>query len=176
MRFPMTLGGITRVITFGTLLMLVVMIPMQFFVVLRHVPLPELKFIALGVLMLVTAVLVFTVLVAPRAVRVTANKVSVERLFWPDFQVPLREVTSVEEGPVITLMGKVRRVAGNGGLMGFTGFFHVAEVGLVRCWATRLGRPTVLVRRGSQKPLLLGVDDPAGLLTALRRATHRSVS
>ena len=38
--------------------------------------------------------------------------------------------------------------------------YEAPEVGLVRCWATRLGRPTVLVRRGSEKPLLLGVDDP----------------
>lgn len=57
--------------------------------------------------------------------------------------------------------------------MGFTGLFHVSDVGLVRCWATRLGVPTVLVRRGRERPLLLGVDDPAGLLQALRRAPHR---
>jgi hypothetical protein len=55
-----------------------------------------------------------------------------------------------------------------------TGLFHVVDVGLVRCWATRLGEKTVVVRRADERPLLLGVDDPAGLLQALRRATHRN--
>lgn len=78
----------------------------------------------------------------------------------------------VEPGPSISLWGKVRRVAGNGGLMGFSGFFHVSGVGMVRLWATRLGVPTVLVRRAHGRPVLLGVDDPAGLERALRRAAH----
>ena len=173
MRFPMTLGGITRVITFGTLLILLVMLPLQFFVVLAHVPVAALKVPVAGVLVMVSGALLFTIAVAPRAVKVSSSKLTIERLFWRDFEVPLRLVTGVEEGPVISMMGKVRRVVGNGGLMGFTGLYHVAEVGMVRCWATRLGVPTVLVRRGDERPLLLGVDDPAGLLQALRRATRQ---
>lgn len=174
MRFPMTLGTFTRVTTIGTLTLIGLMLPFQYLMVLRHVPVPGLRFAVLGVLVLVGLMMLFTVAIAPRAVRVGPNRLSVERLFWPDFVLPLREVTGVEVGPVLSLFGKVRRLAGNGGLMGFTGLFHVAEVGLVRCWATRLGLPTVLVRRAGQRPLLLGVDDPAGLLAALRRATHRA--
>lgn len=173
MRFPMTLGTFTRVTTLGALVLIGVMLPFQYLMVLRHIPLQGIRFLVLGVLSLVALIMLFTVAIAPRAVRVGAHKLSVERLFWPDFEVPLRQVTGVEEGPVITMMGQVRRVAGNGGLMGFTGLFHVAGVGLVRCWATRLGLPTVIVRRADQRPLLLGVDDPAGLREALRRATHR---
>jgi hypothetical protein len=173
MRFPMTLGGITKVMTIGSLLILFVMLPFQYFVVLTNVPVPELKFAVLGTLALVGGVLLVTVALAPRAVRVDSRRLVVERLFWPDFEVPLRQVTAVQPGPELTMMrGQVRRVAGNGGLMGFTGLYHVSEVGLVRCWATRLGLATVLVRRGDERPLLLGVDDPAGLLQALHRATH----
>ena len=173
MRFPMTLGGFTKVTTFFSLLIIFVMLPFQFFFLLSHVPVPQLKFVVAGVLALVGGVLLVAVALAPRAVRVDSRRLVVERLLWTDFEVPLRQLTAVQPGPEITVMsGQVRRVAGNGGLMGFSGLFHVANVGLVRCWATRLGVATVLVRRGDERPLLLGVDDPEGLLQALHRATR----
>lgn len=172
MRFPMTLGGFTKVTSIASLAVLALLLPLQSFVVLRHLPAPGPRFGAVGLLLLVGGVLLFVVAIAPRAVRVDAHRLVVERLLWPDFEVPLRQVTGVELGPELTVRGRVRRVAGNGGLMGFTGLFHVTDVGLVRCWATRLGRATVLVRRGQERPLLLGVDDPAGLLRVLQRATH----
>ena len=168
----MTLGGITKAITFGSLLALSVVFPIQYFVVLRNIPVPAVKLLMMTVLSLGIASMLFVVAIAPRAVRITTNKLTVERLFWPDFELPLREVVGVEEGPAISLMGKVRRIAGTGGLMGFTGLYHVSDVGLVRLWATRLGVPTVLVRRAHARPLLLGVDDPSALLTTLRRAAR----
>jgi len=172
MRFPMTLGGLTKVTTFGSLLVLLVVVPLQFFVVLPHIPVPGVRWMALAVISAVALTLLFTVAIAPRAVRVTGSKVAIERLFWPDYEVPLREVVGVESGPPISVFGKVRRVAGNGGLMGFTGLFHLSEVGVVRLWATRLGVPTVLVRRAHGRPVLLGVDDPSALLATLRRAAR----
>lgn len=172
MRFPMTLGGLTKVTTFGSLLVLLLVLPLQYFVVLRHIPVPQVRWAALAVIAAVAFALLFTVAIAPRAVRVTASKVAIERLCWPDFVLPLREVVGVESGPPISIFGKVRRVAGNGGLMGFTGLFHLSDVGVVRLWATRLGVPTVLVRRAHGRPVLLGVDDPTGLERALRRAAH----
>lgn len=170
MRFPMTLDRSTKFITVGALLLVGLLIPLQYFVVLRQIPAPLLKSLVMGVLSLVALVLLFTVMLAPRAVRISAGMLIVERLWWRDFVLPLREVTAVEEAPPLEVFGKVWRVAGNGGLMGFTGLFHVSEIGLVRCWATRLGVPTVLVRRAGARPLLLGVDDPAALLRALRSA------
>ncbi len=172
MRFPMTLGGLTKVMTFAALAGMSVVLPLQYFVVFRHIPLPGMKLMMLGVLLLSTSSMLFMVAIAPRAVRITANKLMVERLFWPDFELPLREVVGVEEGPPISLMGKVHRVAGNGGMMGFSGLFRVSDLGLVRVWATRMGVPTVLVRRAHDRPLLLGVDDPSALLMALRRAAR----
>lgn len=172
MRFPMTLGGLAKVTTFGSMLVLLVLLPLQYFMVLPHIPVPGVRWMGLGLISLVALTLLFTVAIAPRAVRVTGSKVAIERLFWPDYEVPLREVVGVEAGPPISIFGKVRRVAGNGGLMGFTGLFHVGDVGLVRLWATRLGVPTVLVRRAHGRPVLLGVDDPTGLERALRRAAH----
>lgn len=168
----MTLGGITKAITFGSLLALCVVFPIQYFVVLRNIPVPAVKLLMMAVLSLGLASMLFVVAIAPRAVRVTGDKLKVERLFWPDFELPLREVVGVEEGPPLSIFGKVRRVAGNGGLMGFTGLFSVTGIGLVRLWATRLGVPTVLVRRAHARPLLLGVDDPSALLTTLRRAAR----
>ena len=169
MRFPMTLGPLTKVITISSLVLMSVVLPIQFFVVLRVVPTPELKGALIALVCVLALVIPFIVAIAPRAVRISQSKLSVERLFWPDFELPLREVTGVEEGPPLSLFGTVRRVAGNGGVMGFTGLFHVSQVGLVRCWVTRLGTPTVVVHRTHAKPLLLGVDDPAGLLRELRR-------
>lgn len=174
MRFPMTLGGLTKVTTVSSLLLLGLMLPFQYFMVLRHLPGTPAKVMGGVLLLAVAGTLLFTVALAPRAVRVDGHRLVVERLLWPDFVQPLRQVTGVEAGPEITLRGRVRRVAGNGGLMGFTGLFRVSEVGLVRCWATRMGVPTVLVYRGQERPLLLGVDDPAGLLRSLRRYSGRS--
>jgi hypothetical protein len=176
MRFPMTLDGFTKSITAGSLLLVGLLLQFQYFVVVQRVPSTALKVLVMGTLGAVALVLLWTVALAPRAVRVSSGKLIVERLWWFDFILPLSEVTGVEEGPPLTLFGKVWRVAGNGGLMGFTGFFHVSHVGVVRCWATRLGVPTVLVKRANAKPLLLGVDDPEGLLRELRRKVRSSAS
>lgn len=170
MRFPMTLDRLTKVITVFSLLLVGLLLPVQYFVVLRDIPLPLMKWLVISVSSAVALAMLFTVAIAPRGVRISTGRIVIERLWWFDHVIPLREVVGVEEGPPLNVLGKVWRVAGNGGLMGFTGLFHVSKIGLVRCWATRLGVPTVLVRRAGAKPLLLGVDDPSGLLRALKRA------
>ena len=48
MRFPMTLGGLTKVMTFAALAGMSVVLPIQYFVVLRHIPLPGMKLDARG--------------------------------------------------------------------------------------------------------------------------------
>ncbi|MBL8921107.1 MAG: hypothetical protein JNJ54_19750 [Myxococcaceae bacterium] len=117
----------------------------------------------------VPVALLVVLLLAPRAVRLESDAVVVERLGWRDYRIPLADIASVEAGPLLKVLGGgVWRVAGNGGLMGFTGYFFVRGLGVVRCWATRLG-PTVLVRRKSERPALLGVDDGPALLDALAR-------
>lgn len=169
----MTLGPLTKATTIASLLLVGLMLPFQYFFVLRQLPSAELKWALGAVYCLVGLVVFFAVAFAPRAVRVGPNKLLVERLSWRDFELPLREVTAIEEGPPISMLfGRVSRVAGNGGVMGVSGLFHVSQVGLVRCWATRVGTPTVLVRRAYGTPLLLGVDDPAGLMRELRLATR----
>lgn len=170
MRFPMTLGPFTKVVTAGTLGLVFVLLPAQVLLVHRSVPVACAQWVVIAVLALVAALLMGAVFVAPRAVRVEGQRLVVERLWWSDFVIPLRQVTGVTAGPPLKILGEARRVLGNGGLMGFTGLFHVRSVGTVRCWATRLNEPTVLVRRGKQRPVLLGVDDQQGLLAALARA------
>jgi hypothetical protein len=170
-RFPMTPGLMVKVVSVFSALIALVMLPLQLFVVLRYVPLAPVKWLVAAVMFATFVTLTVTFLLAPRAVRLSGGRLVVERLAWSDFSVPLRQLTSVEAGPQLKLItGEVRRVAGNGGLMGFTGLFHVKNVGLVRCWATKLETPTVLVRRSEGHPLLLGVDDAAALRAALVRA------
>lgn len=116
---------------------------------------------------LVFAILGASALMAPRAVRLTPAELRVERLLWPAFVVPLDEVTRVAPGPVARLVGDVRRLAGVGGWFWSGGLFFAKGVGRVRAWMTRLG-PTVVVHRREGLPVLLGVDDPEGLLRALQ--------
>lgn len=170
-RFPMTMGTMVKVVTAMTVFMTFVLLPVQAAMIFRFVPAGPFRWLMVGVFALTFGVLAFTFLLAPRGVRLSGGRLVVERWLWSDFSVPLRTLSSVAPGPELRLMtGEVRRVAGNGGLMGFTGLFHVRDVGVVRCWATQLARPTVLVRRTDGRPLLLGVDDASGLMTALRRA------
>jgi len=171
-RFPMTRGAMVKFATALTAVILLVVLPLQFAVLMR-VPVPEVRAVVLTVLVVVGLGLVVTVMLAPNAVRLEPGRLIVERWLWSDFSVPLRQLESAELGPELKVLGDVRRVAGNGGVMGFTGLFHVKNVGTVRCWATQLGTPTVLVRRVSGRPLLLGVDDARALLAALHRVGVR---
>ncbi|MFO0601325.1 MAG: hypothetical protein U0228_38810 [Myxococcaceae bacterium] len=169
-RFPMTTGGLVKFTTALSAVILAVVLPIQLYVVATFVPVGPLRAVVFSVLGLTVLGLGWAFLLAPRAVRLTGSRLAVERLAWTDFEVPLREVTSFSPGPAMGLLGPVRRVAGNGGLMGFTGLFHVPDVGLVRAWVTQLGVPTVIVRRAGGRPLLLGVDAPGELEAALHQA------
>lgn len=164
-RFPMTLGRLAQVVTGLVAVLLVALL----FVPLQQLPLPLMVSVPM-VLGPVAVTLLLAILWAPRAVRLEQEDLLVERLFWPAFRIPLRDIELAEEGPVLRMVnGEAKRVAGNGGLMGFTGLFWVKSVGVARMWATRLGTPTVLLRRRSARPVVLGVDDSAALLDALRK-------
>jgi hypothetical protein len=165
-RFPMTTSRTVMALTGGTLLVVAFALLVAFDVVPQSSTAVR---PGLGAA-LVSVVVGLAILWAPRAVRLDDDVLAVERLAWADVRIPLADITSVEPGPALTTFGgDVWRVAGNGGVMGFTGLFHVRGVGAVRCWATQLGAPTVLVSRRSGRPVLLGVDDGRGLLEALRR-------
>lgn len=170
MRFPMTTDRTVKLITALTFVVVLITVPIPLVLFsIPHVPSPVAwasTLVGFGV----PVILVLTVLWAPRAVRLENGTLIVERLAWSDVRIPLTDISLVEAGPELKIMGGgAGRVAGNGGLMGFTGLFKVAKGGaIVRCWATRLDSPTVLVHRKSERPVLLGVDDSAGLLQALR--------
>lgn len=168
MRFPMTVGTSVRWISFVALAVGAVTFPIPILVALQpSVPAPVV-WVSLVPSFIVPVVLLLTVLWSPKAVRLEADALVVERRGWSDLRIPLAEVAGVSRGPELKAFGSgVTRIAGNGGLMGFTGLYRVTGVGLVRCWATRLGAPTVLVTRKSERPVLLGVDDGPALLQAL---------
>jgi hypothetical protein len=113
---------------------------------------------------------------SPRAVRVEADAVIVERRGWSELRVPLAEVMSAEDGPVITSLGGDvwPSVGASRGVLGVFGLCRVRNVGLVHCWAGRFGAPTVLLWRRQGLPVLLGVDDAPGLLEALRAPSRPS--
>lgn len=166
MRFPMTLGRAAKVVTIFVALVMLYLFALPF-ILHRAVQLPFFVGAIVPVLTMLTLGLTF--LWAPRAVRLDADALVIERLAWFDLRVPYSEIAQVSAGPTLGLAGSgVLRVAGNGGLMGFTGFFWVRDVGVVRMWATQLGSPTLLVRRSSGRPLVLGVDDTDGLAKALK--------
>ncbi len=173
MRFAMTTDGMVKAVT----VMVVVLVPLMVGLPLslpNGVPL-AMRGVTLGATLLGVGALVVTMLWAPRAARVDDAGLVIERLAWPDLVVPWAEVTSAEPGPALRAFGgEVWRVVGNGGLMGFTGLYGVRGVGVVRCWATRLKTPTVLVRRAGERALLLGVDDPTGLRAAINRHLGRT--
>jgi hypothetical protein len=168
MRFPMTVGASVRWITIAALAIGALTFPIPIFVAMQpSVPAPIAWLSALPSF-IVPLVMLLTVLWSPRAVRLEADALVVERRGWSELRIPLSDVSAVAPGPELKAFGSgVTRIAGNGGLMGFTGIYRVSGVGLVRCWATRLGSPTVLVTRKSERPVLLGVDDGPGLLQAL---------
>lgn len=167
-RFPMTVGTSVKWISFVALAVGVVTLPIPILVAMQpSVPTP-IAWVSAVPSLIVPVVLGLTVLWSPRAVRLEADALVVERRAWSDLRIPLADVSAVALGPELKAFGSgVIRIAGNGGLMGFTGLYRVRGVGLVRCWATRLGSPTVLVTRKSERPVLLGVDDGPGLLEAL---------
>lgn len=167
-RFPMTVGTSVKWISLVALAAGAVTLPIPFLLASQPAIPGPVAWLAVLPSVVVPVALGLTVLWAPRAVRLEPDALVVERLAWSDVRIPLGEVTAVAEGPELkTFGGNVMRVAGNGGLLGFTGLYRVRGVGLVRCWATRLGAPTVLVSRKSERPVLLGVDDGPALLKAL---------
>ncbi len=174
MRFAMTTDGWVKGTTVGTVVLLGVTFPLVSMAV-AHPGVPwGVTIFSRASVAVVGLVLLWTMLGAPRAVKVTTPALVIERLVLPDVELPWTSIAEVREAPPIELRGEVRRVAGNGGFFGFTGLYAVSGVGTVRCWATRLHRPTVLVSRHGERPVLLGVDDPHGLLEAIhrRRAHH----
>jgi len=169
MRFPMTLDSWVKGVTAFTVVAMGIWFPaMTMAMGSTNAPwgVSVLVKVCAG---LVGVVLLWTALGAPTAVKVTNAALVIERRALGDYEIPWSEVETAQEAPAITIRGDVRRVAGNGGFFGFTGLFRVKDVGTVRCWATRLNRPTVLVARKNARPVLLGVDDARALLDAIRR-------
>jgi hypothetical protein len=130
---------------------------------------PPVARIATAVTLLIVPVAISVpVILAPRAVRIDERGLEVERLGWAPVEIPWPDVVRAEIGPPIEVLGRFHRLFGNGGLMGYTGLYQLDGVGRVRLWATRFGRPTVVVHRSAGLPVVLGVDDPEALLAALR--------
>lgn len=134
-----------------------------------NAPVPELVYwLLMAAFSLQWLGLLVTTLLTPRALTLTYDALHVDRLAWPAFRVPFRDILSVERGPQSRLFGRsVRRLFGVGGWFWSGGLFWAEGPGRVRAWLTRLG-PTIVVHRRSGLPMLLSVDDTDGFLEAMR--------
>jgi hypothetical protein len=102
---------------------------------------------------------------APRSVQVTADELLVRRRGAPPIRVRADEVTEVGDGP----RGATLRLCGSGGFLGNFGLFWMSGFGRYWLYAAASERPTVVLRRRRGLPVVVAVDDQAGLRRALAR-------
>jgi hypothetical protein len=97
-----------------------------------------------------------------RGYRIEGRSIVVRRLLW-NTRLPLDRSVVAEVRPGV--MNRSIRIAGNGGLYSFTGWFHTKELGRYRAFVTDLNR-TVVVRIGSTC-WVFSPDDPGEFAKAV---------
>jgi hypothetical protein len=105
---------------------------------------------------------------APRAIRLDAQGLWLERLATDPTCTGWTDIAHVEAGPPLCIPSMFARHT-DPWAFAITGVLTLAGVGTVHCWATRVGTPTVLVHRTRGEPMLLGVDDAEALLREAAR-------
>lgn len=102
---------------------------------------------------------------APLGYEVTARELRVKRRAG-DWILPRSAIRSVKKLQQSEL-GPAWRMAGNGGVFGYTGYYSSSSIGRMRWFVTRRGN-YILIGREKGVSVLLSPDDPDALLTALR--------
>jgi hypothetical protein len=114
---------------------------------------------------LLIAILVLTMLFAPRGYVVGARTLTIERRLLP-IRIPLSEIRKVEELDRERLRGSIR-VFGSGGLFGIYGRFWSRKLGHFRMHATR-GGDYVLIDAGVR--YVVTPSTPADFVRAIQKA------
>ncbi len=103
-------------------------------------------------------------LYSPKGYSVDSSFLFVHRLAGT-FKIPRAEILHIRQIDSKEL-GRVWRMAGNGGVFGYTGWFSSSKLGKMRWFVTRRDR-AVLVELQSGRKYLLSPDEPQALLDAL---------
>jgi hypothetical protein len=154
-RSAMTLDRANRILTgFAVALLIVIVGLAQAF---SRMPAVALAFL------LVTLVLAYAM--APTAIAVDAEGVSIERRLWPALRIPRAEIENA--APIDKLGSKALRLFGVGGFFGSYGLFWTDKLGRFRLYGTRKGQAVIVVRKGKLLPLVVTPDDVAGTIAAI---------
>ena len=99
-----------------------------------------------------------------RGYEVRGGWLNVRRLLWVT-NIPLRTLTEAEwrRGP----FGWAWRVAGNGGLFSFSGWFRQKPLGTFRALATRTS-DAVILKFSDRRPIVVTPDDPARFVEVVK--------
>lgn len=103
-------------------------------------------------------------LYSPKGYSVNSSFIFVHRLAGK-FPISRQEIASVREIDPRE-MKRAWRMAGNGGVFGYTGWYSSSNLGKMRWFVTRRDR-AVLVEMQSGRKYLLSPDEPQALLDAL---------
>ena len=103
-----------------------------------------------------------TGLLAVRGYSIVDRSLLIHRLFW-DTCIPVGTVKSAVVDPAA--MKRSLRIAGNGGVFAFTGWFRNRQLGLYRAFVTN--RRHCVVIRGSERTVVLSPDDPQAFVEAM---------
>ncbi|MBQ6604606.1 MAG: hypothetical protein IIX17_03255 [Tidjanibacter sp.] len=123
--------------------------------------------VLVGVIGIVTAA--YTFAMSPQCIIVDGEGVGIRQRMGGKF-LPLREIKSVEwydkSGKTLRLDKTTIRVAGNGGMFGYTGRWRNKEIGTFTIYARRL-TGLVLIEMADGKKIVVSCDEPQALVDDL---------
>lgn len=96
--------------------------------------------------------------------QVADGRLRIRRLLWSD-SIPLDALVSVDRDPSLTAGSW--RLAGNGGLFSFSGWFRSKALGTYRAYVTDFDRAVVL-RFHDRRAVVVSPADPAAFVAAVR--------
>lgn len=105
------------------------------------------------------------ILFVPWSYGITDKEILIRR-WGPNVHIPFDQIESVE--PIEPkALGRLWKIAGNGGLLGYVGSFR-CSIGMVRMYTTRKNRLVLIRFRDGAKPMLLSPDDRDRFVDAAR--------
>jgi hypothetical protein len=154
-RTPMSLDRANRYMTaLAALLVVAVVVVTEAFGRTHHAPAA-----------LVVVVMALAWAMSPRALVVDEREVCIERRMWPALRIARGDITNA--ATVDSLGKKALRLFGVGGFFGSYGLFWSDTFGRFRLYGTHRGQAVVVVRKGTQLPVIVTPDDVAGTIEAI---------
>ena len=111
-------------------------------------------------------IILFTFLYQPLGYELTMDNIEIHRRI-NKFYIPKNEIDSISHISGSEL-GNTWRMMGNGGLFGYTGYFHSSNLGKMRWFVTQRNH-YVIIRKTDGKKILISPDDPDGFVQAFHQ-------